>query len=266
MTRQTKKKKKVNIIEKFIIFLGVVFIALVVACLILFFTVKHLKIKEIVEHEIESELGINVTIEKIELSPLLTHICAKGITIHNPPGFSEDELAYIDSIHVVCDPIEIIAYKKPNIYLFAVDLKRLNIEKNKQGKINIKEIDSVKQSGAEDTNPVYFNVVVLNVGDIKYTDYSGKNKSVHKYHIGMKNAAFVDIKNEDDVVKMIIYKAIQNTNLGKMINWTMGPVYSNIKITADSAWGTAKTGVKGAWEILCLPAQLLIHTSTPQSD
>lgn len=250
-----------NTFEKFIIFLGAVFMALVIISLILFFTVKHIKIKEIVESEIESELGINVTIDKIEFSPLLTHIGAKGVTIHNPPGFTEDELAYIDSIHLVCDPIEILTFKKPNIYLFAVDLKRLNIEKNKQGKINIKEIESVKQTSSEDDNPIYFDVVVLSVGDIKYTDYSGRGKNVHKYHIGMKNTAFVNIKNEDDVVKMIIYKAIENTNLGKMLNWTVGPVVSNIKITADSAWGTAKTGAKGAWEILCIPTQLIFKNS-----
>ena len=256
-----KKKKKMNIVEKFVIFMGAVFMALIIVSLILFFTIKHLKIKEIVEREIESELGISVTIDKIEFSPLLTHIGAKGVTIHNPSGFTEDELAYIDYIHFVCDPIEIITFKKPNIYLFSVDLQRLNIEKNKQGKINIKEIGSVKQTNPEDNNPFYFDVVVLSVGDITYTDYSGRSKNIHKYHIDIKNETFVNIKNEDDVVKMIIYKAIENTNLGKMINWTVGPVVSNIKVTADSAWGTAKTGAKSAWEILCIPTQLIFKNS-----
>lgn len=262
MAKTAKNKKKMNLFEKFIIFLGIVFMALVIISLILFFTIKHLRIKEIVEHEIETELGINITIDKISFSPLLTHIGVTGITVHNPPGFSAEELAYIDSIHIVCDPLEIIAWKKPNIYLFAVDLKRLNIEKNKQGKINIKEIDSVKQPDTDDTNPLYFDVVVLSVDDIKYTDYSGGGKNIHKYHIGMKNIAFVNIKNEDDVVKMIIYKAIENTNLGKIINWTVMPVVSNIKITADSAWGTAKTGAKGAWEILTLPVNLVFKNHT----
>lgn len=253
-----KKKPKAKILSRLAIFLGITFIALVIFILTIFIIIKHLKIKEMVENEIKNSIDIRVTIDKIDFSPLLAHIALTGVTIYNPKGFTEEELAYFDSIHIVFDPLEIIIRKKPDIYLFAADLKRLNVIKNREGKVNIKEMESIKATiQQEDENPFYFDVLVLNIGDINYIDYTGGHKKVQKFHIGIKNAAFVGIKNEDDVVKMIIYKAIENTNIGKMINLTIVPVVSDIKSTMSSAWGTAKIGAKSLWHIFTLPVTVI---------
>ncbi|MCX5706342.1 MAG: AsmA family protein [Candidatus Omnitrophica bacterium] len=246
-----------KIIRRFIIFLGVVFLTLLILLVILFAIVKHFKIKEIVEKEIEHSLGIQVTIKKIEFSPLLAHIAAKGITIHNPKGFTEDELAYLSSIHFVFDPVEILTRKKPNVYVFALELDRLNIIKNKDGRVNIKEILPVMQTDTpkDQEAPFYFDMLVLSIGEVNYVDYSGEAKKEHKYPIGIKNATFIGL-NEDKVIKMIVYKAIENTDIGKLINLKIIPVVSQIKDTADSAWGAAKSGAKSAWAIATLPFNL----------
>lgn len=246
-------------LRKLILGFGITFITLLILSVVLFFIVKHLRIKEIVENEIEHSLGINVTINKIDFSPLLAHVRASGITIHNPSGFLGEELAYLDSIHFVFDPVQTLILKKPNIYLFALELERLNIVKNKSGKVNIKEIIPVKEENAsqEPETPFYFDVVILSIKEVKYTDYTGSVKKEHKYHIGIKDAAFVGLKDENEVTKMIVYKAIENTSIGKLINLTIVPVVSQIGDTLDAAWGTAKSGAKGAMEIATLPFQLL---------
>lgn len=248
-----------KILRKFILFLGVISLISIVFSSVLFFTVKHLKIREIVENEIEHNLGISVTIQKIDFSPLLAHVAAGGITVHNPAGFEEDELAYINSIHFVADPLEILAQKKPNIYLFALDIQRLNIIKNKEGRVNIKEIIPLREEGVseKDETPFYFDVLVLSIGEVKYTDYSGQVKKEHKYPIGIKDAVFVGLKDENEVVKMVVYKALEKTEIGKLINLTVTPVISQIGDTMGAAWGTAKTGVKSVWGIATLPFKLL---------
>ncbi|MFA5090084.1 MAG: hypothetical protein WC510_03475 [Candidatus Omnitrophota bacterium] len=250
-----------NILRRIIIFLGITFLILIIFLAIVLSIVKHLRIKEIVEREIEHSLGINVTINKIDFSPFLTHIAATGITIHNPGGFIEDEFAYIESIHFVCDPLEAVTMTNPNIYLFALNLKRLNIIKNRDGKVNIKEIIPIskKDTLQESKTSFYFDVVVLSVGEVNYIDYSQGSKREHKYIIGIKNAAFVSLKNEDDVVKMVVYKAIENTDIGKLINLEIVPVVSQIKDTVDAAWGTARTGAKGALSIAALPFRMLFN-------
>ncbi len=248
-----------KIFRTIFISLGVFFLALLVLLVATFFVVKHLRIKEIVETEIEHNLGINVSIKRIEYSPLLAHVEVRGITVHNPSGFVDSELAYIESLHLVFDPIEIITRKKPNIYLFALDLKRLNIIKNKDGKVNIKEIIPVKEgdTGKDRETPFYFDVLVLIVGEVRYIEYTAKTKKVNRYPINIKYATFVGLQNENEVVKMVIYKALQNTDIGKLINLTIVPVVSRIGDTIDAAWGTARTGAKGAWEIIDLPFNLI---------
>lgn len=245
--------------KKILITLGVIFIILQVLIFTVFVIVKHLRIKEILENEIEHGLGINVTINEIEFSPLLVHIAAKGITIHNPKGFGQEELAYINSIHIVIDPLEVMIRKKPNIYLFALNLERLNIIKNNDGEVNIKKIIPVMQENATANTeaPFYFDVLVLSIGEVRYIDYTGARKAEHKYTIGLKNAAFAGLKDENEVIKVIVYKAIENTDIGKLINLTIVPVVTQIKDTMDSAWGTARTGLKSAWGIATLPFAML---------
>ena len=247
-----------KILRRIIFTLGLISLVLLILLSASFFVLKQLKIKEIVENEIEHSLGINITIKELEFSPFLAHIGLNGITVFNPPGFPGDELAYIESLHFVYDPVEMITRRKPNIYLMALDLKRLNIAKNKEGKINIKELIPVKDDtvGAPAETPFYFDVLVLSVGTVTYADYSGKNKKEYTYTIGLKNAAFVGLKDENAVVRMIIFKALENTRIGKLINLTIVPVVSSIGDTVDAAWGTAKIGAKSAWEIGTLPIKL----------
>lgn len=248
-----------RILKKIILLLGSLSLLIIILISVTLFVVKHLRIREIVENEIEQSLGINVTIKEITFSPLAAQIGLKGVTIHNPDGFAGDELAYLESLHFVFDPIEVLTRKKPSIYLTTLDLKRLNIVKNKEGEINLKELIPVEDSSDEEVEtPFYFEVVVLSIGQVKYTDYSGSQKTEHKYTIGIKDAVFVGMNDENAVVKMIVYKAIEHTDIGKLINMTFVPLVSAVSDTMGSAWGTAKVATKGAWEIATLPFKLII--------
>lgn len=256
-----------RIIRKIVFVLGILSLLTIIMVATTLFVAKHIRIKELVENEIEQNLGINVTIREVTFSPLLAQIGLKGVTIHNPEGFIEDELAYLESLHFAFDPVEILTRKKPNIYLTTLDLKRLNIIKNKEGKINLKELIPVSSSVVKpDETPFYFDVLVLSIGQLKYTDYSGAQKIEHKYTIGIKDAAFVGLKDENAVVKMIVYKAIENTDVGRMINMTFVPVVSAVGDTLDSAWSTAKIASKGAWEIGTLPLKLLFGKTKKSSE
>ena len=248
-----------KVVRRLFLALGIIFFSFVILLMASIAIVKHLKIKEIVEKQIEQSLGISVSIDKIEFSPTLAHVWASGITIHNPGDFEEKELAYIDALHLLIDPIEIIVSKKPNIYVLELNLKRLNIIKNKEGKVNIEEINPIKDKDAalQDKTPFYFDMLVLSVGQVRFIDYSVSNKNEHIYPIGIKNATFIRLRDEQDVVRLIVSKAIENTDIGKIINLKIIPVVSQIGDTFNSAWGTAKIGAKGVWGIMTLPFNLI---------
>ena len=245
--------------RKLIIGFGIFFVVLIALLIASFIVVKRLKIKEIVENQIEHNLGINVSIGSISFSPLLVHIRVDNVVVHNPPGFVTDELAYINSLRFVTDPLEILILKRPNIYLCALDVARIDIIKNKQNKVNIKELIPVSQPEEHkaDTIPFYFDVFVLSIGTVKYTDYSGPVKKEYKYPVGLEDAAFVNLKDSNAVVRTVIFKALEKTDIGQLINLSIVPVFSEISNTVGSAWGTAKTGAKSVWQIVTLPIKLV---------
>lgn len=246
-------------LKKIIVISGIVCLIVCVLFFVFFSVFKHIKIKDIIEHEIEKQLGIHITIQKLEFSPLLTFIRAEGVTIHNPAGFDERELAYISSINLLWDPVEVMVNKKPAIYLTALNLVRLNIIKNRQGRVNIKELVPVKGESVsqKDETPFYFDILMLSVGDVNYIEYGVNVKKTRKFTIGIKDQVFTNVKDEDAVVRLVIYKAIQNTDIAKLIDLAISPITSGVSDTINSAWGTAKTGVRSVVGIVSLPFKLL---------
>ncbi|MFH1441275.1 MAG: hypothetical protein ABIH18_04460 [Candidatus Omnitrophota bacterium] len=247
-----------KLLKIFTIFFGVIFLIVIILSVTTFIIVKHLKIKELVEREIEAELGTKVTIGSLKFSPVLAYVGARDVTIYNPPGFDEQVMAYISSIHIVSDPVDLIIRKKPNIYLFGISLDKLNIVKNRNKEVNIESLPVFKKGSKEaDKTPFYFDVIVLSIGEVNYTEYTASGRKEQKFKIGIKNQAFISLKDENEVVKLIVSKAIENTDIAKLINLTIVPVVSNVSETVDYAWGTAKSGAKGIREIVTLPFKLI---------
>ena len=246
------------IIKKIIFILGIFFLVISLLALVLFLVIKHLKVDELITYELQKELGVKVAIEEVVVSPLLSHVSAKGITVYNPAGFEEEELAYISSIDIAFDLVDVIRRVKPNVYLFTIDLERLNVIKNKEGAVNIEQLEPLgKIRPEEDAAPFYFDVMVLSVNQVYYTEYSESKKKTSKYVIGMEDQVFLKVIDEDDLIRLIVYKAIQNTNIGKMINLRIIPVITGVSDTVSSVWGAAQTGLRSAFEIAALPFKLL---------
>ncbi len=243
--------------KRIIFILGIILLIIVLVTLALFLAIRHFKVDGLIEYELEQELGVKVTIEEVVVSPLLSHISAKGITVYNPPGFEKEELAYISSISIAFDLINVITRVKPNVYLFTMNLERLNVIKSKDGQVNIEQLHPLRNiRPEEDAAPYYFDVMLLSVNEVYYIDYSESNKKTSKYVIGMKDQVFLKVIDEDDLIRLIVYKAIQNTNIGKMVHLRIIPVISGVSNTVSSAWGTAQTGLKSLSEIAALPFKL----------
>lgn len=249
-----------KLIKRLTIFLGIIFLILLVLSITAFIIVKHLKIKDLVEQELEAELGVKVTIGRLDFSPVLAHVGAHDVTVYNPPEFDEQVMASISSIHIVSDMIDLISRRKPDIYVFGLSLDKLTIVKNKKGEVNIESLLVFKKGNLKtDETPFCFDMIVLSIGEVDYIEYgaSGKKEKEQKFKIGIKDKVFVNLKDENEVIKLIVSKAIENTNIGKLINLTVVPVFSNVSDTLGLAWGTAKSGIKGAGEIAALPFKLL---------
>jgi len=248
-----------KLLKRLIIASGIIFLLLFIFLATIIFVGMSLRVKDLVEYEIEQELGINVTISSIHCSPLFAQIVAKGVTVHNPAGFTEPELAYINSIRLVFDPLEAIIQRKPNIYLFAIDIERLNVVRNAQKKINIQEIIPKKKTEAvsESQTPFYFDVMMVSIAKVNFLDYASGKKKTSSYPVRIKNATFVNLRNGSEVVRMIVFEALRYTEIGKLLHMTVIPVVSQVNNTVSAAWGATKTGAKSMWEIVSMPFHLI---------
>jgi len=239
------------------IVLGGIFLVFSIICSAAFFLLKRVDFKAIIEKEIKTELGVNVSIQKLNISPLFTRVSAINIYVDNPAGFEEKELAYISQLHLLWDPVEAIIRKKPNIYACAIDLKRLNVVKNKEGLVNLNELPIIKNP-KPDQQPFFFYLLLISVGELNYTQYNHKGqKATRNYPVHIYREAFYNVKDEDDVAKMVIYKAIGTTEVGKLANITIVPVVSDVSDTVSSAWVTVRSGAKSAAEIVAIPFKLI---------
>ncbi len=248
-----------KLFKRIILFFGLVFILLFVFLATAVFVAANLRIKDIVEREIEQDIGIDITIEHVKFSPLLARISAQGIMIRNPAGFAEPELAYINVVHFIFDPIEVIVQRKPNIYLFAIDVERINIVRNAQKKVNIQEIvaNSKIKAVSETQTPFYFDVAVISIAKVNFLDHASGKKKVSTYPVRIKNATFFDLKDGNEVARMIIAEALRHTEIGKLLHMTVVPVVTQVNNTMSAMWGATRTGAKGAFEIIALPFNLL---------
>ncbi len=247
-----------KIFKRLMVTLGIILLVLLVLIATTVFVARNLRMKDIVEHELEQELGINVTIEQIYFSPLLAHIEARGITVHNAPGFKEKELAYIDFLRLNFDPLEMLIERKPHVNLFVVEIKRLNVVRNAQGKINIKEIvpDKEDQVISETQTPFYFDVAIISIKDVNFIDYKSGHKKEYHYPIHIMHATFMNLKNGSEVVNRVVFEALKHTEIGKLVHVTFVPIASQVSDTMSAAWGMTKSGVKSAWEIFTIPANV----------
>ena len=248
-----------KLLKRLIIASGIIFLLLFVFLATTVFVVKNLRIKELIEYELEQELDINVTIKDFSFSPLLTHVTATGVTVYNPKGFEGGELAYINSLSFDVDPIEAVVRRKPQIYLFMIDIERLNVMRNAKGKINIKEIIPQKDdvAASEAKTPFFFDVAVLSINQVNFIDHKSGRKKEYHYPVRIKNATFIGLKNGSEVVNLIIFEALKYTEVGKLVNMTVVPVFSQVNNTMSAAWGMTQTGAKSAWEILSMPFHLI---------
>lgn len=243
--------------KAFLIILGLVFVLESALFGAAFVVAKHIKIKDLVEEELEQELGIKVSIRKLTFSPLLTHVFAEGISVLNPAGFNEKEMGYINSLHLVWDLGDIVFLKKPTVYLMALDLDHVHIIKNKSGQVNLKELLPIQPGPRPpDQTPFSFDAFILSIGQVTYTDHTLPAVKTHVYTINIKDEAFFKVMDEDKLIRLVIYNALKNTDIGKFIDLNVS-VLSGVSDTLESALDTAKTTAKGMFQIVAFPFKVL---------
>lgn len=228
--------------------LGILF-TILLTIFFIYVLAKNIIVRVTLEKLVETALGVKVKVDDFDVSFLGHHLRAEGITIENPSGFKNGEFAYINTVNIICNPFDYITDRKITIYFLGVDIDKINIIKDENGDVNLKDFKILHRT---DEGQPHFRVDIfqLSLKDVYYIDYSRPSSPrVKQYKIDMKNYAFENINSFEDVTHIVVWKALANTGIGKAINYTVAPLANNVKDVVFVGTRTTGSIIKGIFSL-----------------
>ncbi len=152
--------------KKFLIVLGMVAISLLGIAIF-----KNLIIKAVVTTSVSGITGAPVHMDSFLLNILSSTIQVSGFKMYNPSGFPEGILVSCPKIKVIYDRATLFK-KKRRFLLVEIEIKELDLTKNKEGKLNVDSLKIARQPKSSPSTPMQVDLLTLSIGKIVYKDYT----------------------------------------------------------------------------------------------
>ncbi len=184
--------------------LGILVITILLLLIAVYSLKNHLA-KYAINREL-SEMGINAEIGRIDLDIRQTTIQVDNLTIFSPPGFEEKVMAEIPDLYVDFS-LDQVLKKEWHFAEIRLNVSKLNIEKTRDGRINVEEIKADTGNQPAATNGYQIDTLVLSLGHVKALDYSGgTTPKILETDMEMKNKVFHNVTDMEEIADIIIRK------------------------------------------------------------
>ena len=184
--------------KKFLIALGI--IAVILAGAVIF---KNTIIKSVLTRAASNTLGATVHIDAVSWNYSNSNILISGFTLYNPAGFSEGKLLFCSQITAVYDRATLFK-KKRHFLIVKVELKTMEITRNREGKLNVDSLKIVRDAKSSPPTPVQIDLLTLSIGKIVYKDYTkGAKPAVHEYDVN-KHKTFKGVPTLQQLIIMVL--------------------------------------------------------------
>jgi hypothetical protein len=231
---------------------------IIVIILGMFISQKNLIVARILEKEAQETLGLKISMDSLDVSLFATHLRIRGLRVYNPQDFNVKEMAYIPSVMIICDPVEYLKTRHFELYFLDLDIDHVNVVKNKDGKVNLKEIKIIKDlmehsAGNRPAKPqekrgsvFSLDVFRLTFKEVYYTDYSGsRSTETKKYALNIKDQVFTNVDSFRDIIDLIILKIIDNTEVGRLVNLSLSPILEDASNVVELTGKALKDTMRG---------------------
>jgi len=204
-------------------------IALTVILAVLFIG-KNFIAKTAVTSGVKAITGLEMDIGSMDVGILNTLIGINNMKLYNPPDYPDRVMIDMPDIYI---DYNLGAFLKRKVHLkeVRIDLRELTVIKNKNGELNIA---SLKVAGQQEKpvekkkTEIKIDILDLKIGKVAYKDFSkGKNAKVIEYNVNL-HERFHDITNLDEMGKIILVKALLNTNIAQLANFALDSLKSDI--------------------------------------
>lgn len=192
-------------------FLILLFIILII-CLIGLVIGRNIIAKNVLERSVDKLIGQKLTIKGIQVGLLGTDITIEDLRVYNPSGYSEVFLTTIPEIFVDYALLDII---KGFIHLpeLRLDLKEINVEKDKGGVLNLDHFKAEKKEGAKGEERAgerkfLIDKMILKIGTIRYKDNTKTPPEEKVFQIDYSEG-FTDVTSPDIIIDSIRKEVIE---------------------------------------------------------
>ncbi len=192
--------------------------------------------------------GLDLAVEDVKIGLGDTDIGLKGIQLQNPKGFLDERMVDIPEVYI---NYNLFDFFKDNIHVeeIRLNLNELVIAKNKEGKLNIKELllpekdepdetDKSEESQDPDTpqkdknkREINIDSLKLKIGTVIYKDFSVVPPKITEFNINIDE----EIKNVNtkSLAAYITGKALMNTTIGQLANINLDDLTGQAKDIAN---------------------------------
>jgi len=202
----------------------VLIFVILAACLVLF---KNVVARIAVSSTVKTLTGLKLSIKDMNINIRNTFIEIDGMKLYNPEGFTDRLMVDMPQIYIDYD---LPAILKGNVHLeeVRINLRELMVVKNKNGELNLDSLKVVKESKKEKESQAVkeaskktnfkIDVLELKIGRVIYKDYSkDKEPEVKEYKVNI-DEKYKNITDIQALGRLIIIRALMNTNLEKLGN------------------------------------------------
>ncbi len=195
----------------------IILLVLIVALIAVLACCKSRLVKYAIIKRAKDTVGMDLTIDSLEIGLLDTTVALQGLKINNPPGFKEGVMFSIPDFTVDCD---FKSFLKGEVHFreIVIYVGEINIVLNREGRLNIggfrktgegKKSGPVEEKGKESERKFRIDVLKLRMKKATFADIFSHQKVI--YDLGI-DQIFRDIDDEWDIDKvvLVVINAIEN--------------------------------------------------------
>ena len=186
-------------------------VALLVVAVVLLLVFKDAILRRMAEHQIRSELGMDVKIGRLSSGLLSPVVTIENLKLYNTPEFGGTEFLIIPELHIEFDA-DALAQQKLRIKLVRFNLAELDVVKNLAGETNIVTMLAKMPKGKLAPHGVHvggkkfefesIDVLNLSLGRMRFIDLKNRNND-RDATLNIDNQVFNNVKTEGDVYGML---------------------------------------------------------------
>ncbi len=188
-----------------------------------------------VQKAFKSATGLRLSLGNFHADKGLRSFQIKGLKLYNPMGYTEKVMLVIPELFVALVPSSIFS-GKPHLTEVRLHVSKLVIERNKDGKLNLKELQPAgsKKKGGEPPK-VRIDLLKLKIDKVVYRDAS----SAREFDLNVDET----YRNIDDVralTPIIMRAALRNQALQALANFSINDLMQGF---AESGINIADFGI-----------------------